>query len=355
MEETITIVLVIIGALIGAGFASGQEIYTFFYSHGVGGLIGICITFCMMGILIYKSLKIIYNHKIDNYDEFLEVFIKNKKITQIINIVINILLLIIFYVMIAGFGAYFEQELRINKIIGSLVLASLSAIVFFSSVKGVLKVNEYIVPILIIFIIFIGYKNLLAIDVETQFRIPNEFFRINSPWLLSALTYCSYNFILLVPVLISLRKQIKNVNNIKYIAILSGTIMIILSIMIFMILMRIDVDIRTLEMPVVYIVRVFFPKYKLIYSFIILASILTTAISIGIGFLQNVSKSQKSYTQFVLFMCITSLIISNFGFSKLVNLAYPIFGYLGFAQLLMLIFGRCLNLQLLLTKKSCMI
>ena len=227
------------------------------------------------------------------------------------------------------------------------MLASLSAIVFFSSVKGVLKVNEYIVPILIIFIIFIGYKNLLAIDVETQFRIPNEFFRINSPWLLSALTYCSYNFILLVPVLISLRKQIKNVNNIKYIAILSGTIMIIL--------MRIDVDIRTLEMPVVYIVRVFFPKYKLIYSFIILASILTTAISIGIGFLQNVSKSQKSYTQFVLFMCITSLIISNFGFSKLVNLAYPIFGYLGFAQLLMLIFGRCLNLRLLLTKKSCMI
>ena len=235
------------------------------------------------------------------------------------------------------------------------MLASLSAIVFFLSVKGVLKVNEYIVPILIIFIIFIGYKNLLAIDVETQFRIPNEFFRINSPWLLSALTYCSYNFILLVPVLISLRKQIKNVNNIKYIAILSGTIMIILSIMIFMILMRIDVDIRTLEMPVVYIVRVFFPKYKLIYSFIILASILTTAISIGIGFLQNVSKSQKSYTQFVLFMCITSLIISNFGFSKLVNLAYPIFGYLGFAQLLMLIFGRCLNLRLLLTKKSCMI
>ena len=62
MEETITIVLVIIGALIGAGFASGQEIYTFFYSHGVVGLIGICITFCMMEILIYKSLKIINNH-----------------------------------------------------------------------------------------------------------------------------------------------------------------------------------------------------------------------------------------------------------------------------------------------------
>ena len=30
MREIFTIVLVIIGALIGAGFASGQEIYSFF-------------------------------------------------------------------------------------------------------------------------------------------------------------------------------------------------------------------------------------------------------------------------------------------------------------------------------------
>ena len=32
MRDTFSITLVIIGALIGAGFASGQEIYSFFYS-----------------------------------------------------------------------------------------------------------------------------------------------------------------------------------------------------------------------------------------------------------------------------------------------------------------------------------
>ena len=31
MKEIFTITLLIIGALIGAGFASGQEIYSFFY------------------------------------------------------------------------------------------------------------------------------------------------------------------------------------------------------------------------------------------------------------------------------------------------------------------------------------
>ena len=327
MKQIFSIVLVIIGALLGAGFASGQEIYSFFYSYGPMGLIGIFITCVLIGVTIYKSLKTIYIYKIDNYNEFLRVFIKNEKITKIINIIINILLLVTFYIMIAGFGAYFEQELGTNKLFGSSILAILSAIIFFSSVKGVLKVSECIVPILIIFVIFIGGINLLTVNNEKVHTI------IKRGWILSSIIYCSYNMILLIPVLISLRKQIKKYSDIKYISILSGILMIIMSIMIYMLLMKIDFDINTLEMPIVYVIRTFFVKFKTIYAFIILSSIFTTAISVGIGFLQNISKTKTSYPQFVLFMCITSLIVSNFGFSKLVNLVYPIFGYFGIIQM----------------------
>ena len=327
MREIFTIVLVIIGALIGAGFASGQEIYSFFYSYGAVGLIGIFITCVLIGFTIYKSLKIICINKIDNYNEFLTVFIKNEKMTKIINIIINILLLVTFYIMIAGFGAYFEQELGINKIFGSSVLAMISAIIFLTSVKGVLKVSQCIVPILIIFVIFIGGINLFTANNEQVHTI------IKRGWILSSITYCSYNMILLIPVLISLRKQISSKSDIKYIAILSGILMIIMSVMIYMLLMKIDIDINTLEMPIVYVIRTFFVKFKTIYAFIILASIFTTAISVGIGFLQNMSKTEKSYPQFVFFMCITSLIVSNFGFSKLVNFVYLLFGYFGIIQM----------------------
>ena len=331
MREIFTIVLVIIGALIGAGFASGQEMYSFFYSYGVIGLIGIIITCILIAVSLYKSLKIIYKNKIDNYDEFLKVFIKNEKVTKAINIIINILLLVTFYIMIAGFGAYFEQEIGINKIVGSSILAVMSAIVFFTSVKGVLKVSQFIVPILILFIIIIGGINLVSITGEIE--IPT----LKKGWLLSSISYCSFNMILLIPALIPLRKQITKKSNIKYIAIITGIIMIIMSIMIFMLLTKCDVEISTLEMPIVYIVRTFFANFKPVYAFIILSSIFTTAISIGIGFLQNMCKNKKSYTQFVLFMCITSLLVSNFGFSKLVNLVYPLFGYMGILQLLSII------------------
>lgn len=331
MKEIFTIVLVIIGALIGAGFASGQEIYSFFYSYGVIGLAGIIITFALISFIIYKSLKIICENEIDNYDEFLGIFIKNRKVTKVINMILNVLLLVTFYIMIAGFGAYFEQEIGVNKIVGSTILAVMTAIVFFTSVKGVLKVSEYIVPVLIVFIVIIGGMNLVTINFEIEIPV------IKAGWLLSSITYCSYNMILLIPVLISLRKQITKTSNIKYIAIISGILMITISVMIFMLLTKVDIDISTLEMPIVYAIRTFFTRFKSIYAFIILSSIFTTAISIGIGFLQNVSKTKKSYAQFVLFMCITSLLVSNLGFSKLVNLVYPIFGYIGIAQMIFII------------------
>ena len=89
MKEIFIIVLVIIGALIGAGFASGQEIYSFFYCYGLKGILGLILTFVLMTILIYKSLKIIIKYKINNYDEFLEIFIKNKKLTRIVNTILN--------------------------------------------------------------------------------------------------------------------------------------------------------------------------------------------------------------------------------------------------------------------------
>ena len=328
MKEIFSIVLVIIGALIGAGFASGQEIYSFFYCYGINGLLGIFVTCSLLCILIFQSLIIIVRKKIDSYKQFLELFIQNKKIVKIINGVLNSLLLISFYIMIAGFGAYFEQEIGISRIIGSLILAILCFLVLLTNVKGVLKVSEWLVPLVVIFIIIIGGLNIFSLDFKNV-----QILTIKKGWLLSAIIYCSYNLILIIPVLISLRKHISKEKNIKYIVCISWIIMIILSSMIYLLLIKSDVDISTLEMPVVYIVRKFFSNLKNIYSFIILSSIFTTAISIAIGFLQNISKNKKSYTQFVLFMCITSLIISNFGFSKLVNLAYPTFGYLGIVQI----------------------
>ena len=158
MIEVISITLVIIGALIGAGFASGQEIFSFFYIYGKNGIYGILIMSILIGIFIYKSLKIIYQKQVYNYNDFLNLFIKNTKIRNVILWIVNVLLLVSFYIMVAGFGAYFEQERGINRIIGSIVLNLLCVIVFFFKYKRSFESKQSYCSISYFFYIFYWNK-----------------------------------------------------------------------------------------------------------------------------------------------------------------------------------------------------
>ena len=341
MKNILKVVFVIIGTLIGAGFASGQEIYSFFFAYGKKGLIGIIISSLLMGLIIYKAMRLIDKYNIKTYKEFLEIFIKPKpqekffNLKNIINIVINIFILITFFIMIAGFGAYFEQEFGINSIFGSIALASISFLVFMTNVKGVVKANEILVPILIIFVVSIGLLVILDMDLN---NLGDYIVRTNqSNYVISAILYCSYNSILTIPVLITLKDYLKNKKQIFKISVVATIITILLSVIIFMLLVKVDVDISKLEMPAVYVVSNMFKTLKIVYGFIILGSIFTTAISLGSSFLQNTSKNKKGYTQIALIMCITSVMISKFGFSNLINSLYPIFGYLGIVQIIALL------------------
>lgn len=335
MKNVLKVVFVIIGTLIGAGFASGQEVYLFFFSYGMKGLIGILISSIIIGVVIYSTFNIVNKYKINTYKDFLNILLpKNTKLKIIANFIINIFILITFFIMIAGFGAYFEQEIGINRLVGSLVLAIITFIVFMTSIKGVVKVNELIVPILIGFIFIIG---IISIKDTHILNLENYVIRTNyTNFALSAVLYSSYNSILLIPVLITLNNYVKNKKQIFYISFISAIVTILLSVIIFLLLVRVDVDISKLEMPVVYVVSNMFKILRYIYGVIILGSIFTTAISLGVSFLQNTAKNKKGYTQIAIIMCITSVIISKFGFSNLVSLLYPIFGYLGLIQILRL-------------------
>ena len=369
MKNILTITMVIIGSIIGAGFASGQEINSFFYRYGIIGILGIIISIFLISLIIYKVFLIIKKENINTYKNFLENIFENKNINKkiiqeknnkkiinkknklkinnkklnknkylnisnITNIIINIFLIISFFIMIAGFGAYFEQEYKISAILGSSILAVICLIIFMKNIEGLLKINKYLIPILIIFMIIIGIKNinnLNIIEINNE-KIINNFL----PSILSGIIYASYNIILLIPVLITLKNKIKK-NNIFLISFFSGIILFILSLIIYFLLFNIKININQIEMPAVYCVGKYFPEFKKIYEFIIVISILTTAISEGISILENMCKSKKSYTQFAVILCITSVFFSKIGFSNLINLLYPIFGVLGFFQIFIIL------------------
>lgn len=125
--------------------------------------------------------------------------------------------------------------------------------------------------------------------------------------------------------------------NIKYIAVMVSVIIAILLITVFLFLINVDVNIKELEMPAVYAISNIWPEIKSAYGIIILISIFTTAISLGMSFLRNVSINKRSYDVLAVLICASAVIFSKIGFSNLVNVMYPILGCLGLLQMILII------------------
>lgn len=118
-----------------------------FNIYGIKGLYGISVASIITGIVIYKVLLQIRNREYTrNYKEYLEKLGVNEKVREILSIIINIFLLISFYIMIAGFCAYFNQEFNIPKILVGIIVCSMCHITFMSHIEGVTKINTILIP-----------------------------------------------------------------------------------------------------------------------------------------------------------------------------------------------------------------
>lgn len=309
----------------------GQEIYLFFYRFGTKGLLGIIICNIIMAIVIYKTLKILYENNINTYKNFLDkIFLENEKLSNITNIIINVFLCATFFIMISGFGTYLSQAFGMNQIIGSSILALISYIVFLRKIESFAKINNIVIPILITIILIIGIINIVNLKkIDNNIYLDKSYF-----WILQAILYASYNLVLVEPVLINLKQFLKNKKQILKISIGVGIIMTILATLEFLLLTNVDVNFKNLEMPLVYVVEKTFPRFTYLYGIIILIAIFTTAVSVGISFLNNISKNKKSFPQKAEILCISSVIISQISFSKLVEYLFPLFGFLGLLQMI---------------------
>lgn len=345
MKAILKVVFVVIGTMIGAGFASGQEIWLFFNRYGNWGIIGIIVACILSGILIYQVFRILQKENLTTYTELLEKISHNKILNKVISIIISLFLLISFYVMVAGMSAYFHQEFGLPTWICSIVMTLLCYITLQRNMKGIVIVNSILIPCLILFIIYLGCQN---IEFTTEyFSSQTSSGSYSWNWLLSSILYASYNSIILIPILVELKPYMNSKRRAKIASALCTIILILVGICLFCLLLR-NENAYQLELPMIEIVKDFGGLYPHLYGIVVVVAIFTSAISAGYGFLKNeVAKKElikgnvkererKYYQKLLLIICILAPIIANLGFSNLVSKLYPIFGILGLLQMIFL-------------------
>ena len=324
------VIFVVIGTLIGAGFASGSEINLFFNRFGISGFFGIFISMLIILFAMYRILSINLNIQANSYNEFVYKKFDNKYIKLFLKIVIDSFALISFYVMVAGFSSFFSQELNVPKIFGSFIICISSFFIFNKSINAIVKVNTILTPLLLILLLFLSFKCINVSSISPSLNISEGFFP-------SSILYASYNIIILIPMLISLNKFINNKKSCIIISTISTAIILFLAILISLILFSCNNvgNFNDIELPIVFIASKINIYYKYIYGILILIAIFTSSIASGYSFLDNFATKHFKYINFLL--CISGIFIGNISFSSLINLLYPVFGFLGIFSLSFLV------------------
>ncbi len=336
MKNIIKIVFIVLATIIGAGFASGKEIYSFFFVYGKNGILGIFISSFIIGLTTYKVLKLCYVFNLNTFHDFCAFILKQNfpkhdsittnKISDFISNIVNILLLISFYIMISGFSCFLNQEFHLNKIIGSLIILLLCYIAFKKNINSLIQISNYLVPVLIFLLIFISCKNL---NFNENYNRIMSHFNENSifQFCINAILYGCYNCILLIPVLIKLQGFIKNVTTVYVASIITFLVIVLLNMCVFNILLLGDIKTYSLEMPLIEILKRYNTFLRVLYLFMIGSSIYTTALSTGCAFLNGCNF--RNYKRNSILICFTAVFLSQISFSIFVQLLYPILGTIG--------------------------
>lgn len=335
ISRIIKIISIILGSIIGAGFATGQEIYLFFGKYKIFGIIGIVISSLIISFVLYIVLKYINKYKIKSYDEYINKIFKGNRFLSYLNEnIITMFLLFTFYIMELGFINLLFQQYGISKYIGMVIITILVYAVLIGNVKNVIKVNVFLVPILIIAMLYISITGIIKFNSTEVTLLTN----VNNMFIIDAVLYASYNFIMLLPLLVSINDEKITKKEIKIISISIFIILVISSILILMLLSYFDIS--NIEIPIIYISNFINNESIILGAVLILLAIFTSIICVGYSFLNNVSKNKKKYKRNLLIMCGVGFLIINFSFASTMKITYTFLGALGFLQILLIILAN---------------
>lgn len=322
MKQTINISAVFIGLVIGAGFASGREIFEYFNIPSSTEFTGIVIATISFGAICYIIMKLAQRYKCSDFDSLLGSL--TGQFAPIVRFFMLFYMFCGFFIMMSASGVIAEETFGLSPQLGIWFLATVCFCVFSFDIKGLVAINTVLVPFMIAGMVFICFASL--------FRPLPVFAALNNikfnP-LISALCYVSYNTITAGAVLVPLSATANTKQLICASAISGG----ILGLLIFITWLTMDIYFDSLllsEMPLLVLATNRGNFTACIYSAVLFMALCTTAVSQGFGILSKF-KFTKTHHRIIsaAALCLLAIPFAGFCFSTLVSKLYSAFGYAG--------------------------
>lgn len=328
------IAAVYVGTVIGAGFATGREIVEFFTRFGFVGFIAILLSGYLFITMGTKIMLKSHDIKAKSFEEFNE-YLFGKWFSKFMNIVMMIMLIGVSAVMLSGAGAVFQEQLLLPKQLGILLTIGLGFITMMVGIKGLFAVNTFVVPLMIVFNLFLMvYSVRNTAFLEAFLMIPHA----EDGWksVVAPFSYVAFNLAMAQAVLVPVAGEVKDRETIKYGGYLGGFFLTLILISSHITLVLIP-DVTQYQIPMAVVMKSFVAGFYIIYIIIIYGEIFTSVIGGVFGLekqLTNYWKGSSLMTFTGIFLVIYSL--SFFEYSELLSYLYPLFGYMSLLFIILL-------------------
>ena len=330
-KKTTQVALAFIGLMVGAGFATGQEVIQYFISFGVWGLLGAVIA----GILMIASGAVIIN--IGSYflaDEHLRVFrsVSAPLMSRFLDIAVSLTLLAMGIVMLAGAGSTLEQQFGLPAWIGSAIMAGVVMLTGLLDVNKVTNIISAVTPLIFVAVIvaFVYALMQLPVDFTAAHELAVQADSPVSPWWLSAINYTCMALMLGVSMSLVIGGNTLDPRDAARGGLWGGAVYTVLLIMnAFALLVTFDA-VGDADVPMLQLFQTIHPAAAIAMVFVTFVMIYNTCISMFYALGRRMTVNHRTrYVPVFLGLCVVGYLVSLIGFGTLMSVVYPAIGYVG--------------------------
>lgn len=324
------------GTIVGAGFASGQEILQFFSMYGRYAIWAIVISTLLFAWLGTRMMIFGARLKAHSFEEF-NLYLFGPRFGPMMNAMIGIVLFGVTASMLSGAGALFREQLDLSFHLGVIVTIACTYFVCTRGIQGVMSVNSLVVPLMFIFLVVVGIHSWYYGDWEVI--AVQESQGTHGHWLISSITYVAFNIVMAQAVLVPLGAEIGEERILRAGGWIGG---LGLGFMLFAsnYAMQLHMDeVQLYDLPMALMVSQLGKWMKGFFLIVIWAEIFTTLVSNVYGLTANLQRMipiRPTYLMLAIFGI--GYLCSLAGFSTLVHYLYPVFGYCGFIIIIQLLY-----------------
>jgi uncharacterized membrane protein YkvI len=332
------------GCFLGAGFLSGQELWQFFGTFGNWGYLGFLISallFFAFGVLLVRLTQMT---GISEMDRILIPW-NIPWLRGTVGLIEAFFLFTMVTVMTAGAAAMIRQLTGLPVWVGGVLFGALVAVVAIFGVEGMVKVFSALVPVLAVATVLFAGAAWIHFGTAGITRLTYQNTNPLMPnWVIAAVTYVAYNLMGSIGIVTPVGPLVKQKKTV-YVGISAACLILMAIAGSVLTSVAVDSSAAAAEVPMVAVACVLSPVLGTCYGIMLLLGMfgnsLASLVALETYLQQKVPRLRPYRKPLLAVIAAVAFIGSLAGFSEIIAVAFPIFGYISIAFLVCLVIHLC--------------